>query len=111
MRKRKKANIQSKTDKNTNSRTIQDQTLIKIHFKNSFLKVNLHNIHLIKRSRTARAFPHTVADTIIHALITEEMAAGFECGVLEIGAAYRAQGHGLVSLNVRIKEFTHKNKS
>lgn len=64
--------------------------------------MNLHNIHLVKGSRAARTFSHTVAYTIIYALVTEEMTAGFECRILEIGAAYRTQGHGLFS-NVRIK--------
>jgi hypothetical protein len=57
--------------------------------------VNLHNIHLVKRSRAAWALSHTVAYTIIHALVTEEMTAGFESRILEVGAAHRAQGHGL----------------
>lgn len=65
------------------------------------LKVNLHNIHLVKRSRTARALSHTVTDAIIHALVTEEVTASFEGRVFEVGAAHCAQGHGLFSTKVR----------
>jgi hypothetical protein len=49
-----------------------------------------HNVHLIKCTRTRRAFAHTIADAIINALIAKQVAARLQGCILEIVTTDRA---------------------
>jgi hypothetical protein len=62
------------------------------------LEVNRHDVHLVEGPRTRRAFAHPVADTVIDALLAEEMTAGLQSRTLEVVATYRTEGKGLEKL-------------
>ena len=53
--------------------------------------VHRHHVHLVKRTGAGWAFPHAVADTIVHAFVAEQVAAGLQSCILEVVAADRAQ--------------------
>lgn len=59
--------------------------------------MNRHDIHFVKRARAGRTFAHSVADTIVDALVTKEMAAGLERCILKVIAANCAQSKSLKS--------------
>jgi hypothetical protein len=49
-----------------------------------------HHIHLVKRLGAARAFPHAIANAIVHALITKEVAACLQRSILKVIATHTA---------------------
>lgn len=61
-----------------------------IHAEFLHLMVNSHYIHLVKRLGATWAFPHAIANAIVHALITEEVAACLQHGILKVIATHAA---------------------
>lgn len=59
------------------------------------LEVNRHNVHLVEGPRTGWTFAHPVANTVIDALLAEEVTAGLQSRTLEVVATYRTEGKGL----------------
>lgn len=59
--------------------------------------MNGHNVHLVECAGTGRAFSHAVADAVVDALVTEEMATSLERRILKVVATNGAQGKGLSS--------------
>lgn len=58
-----------------------------------------HHIHLVEGSGATRAFAHAIADAVIDTLVAKQMATCFQCRVLEVVSAYRAQRKRLMPVS------------